>query len=146
MPTAEYADHPNGREGLFFSSTLASGYNYKCSEISKVGIAFDNFYNENDQYFYNNTSNKTEKLRDVNLNDIIANGISIGHQLRYNKIELISFIGLYYHNKVDINNLSYFRIGIRYNIFDFAFINLTLRSHGFKAKSIESGLGFIIKA
>ncbi len=137
----EYSRAPEGRGGGFPCSTIAMGYNYQYSKIGKIGISNDIFYNSNLHYYYD-TNWDTLIIFNEKVTDVLRVGISIGHQLIYNRLELVSFAGVYYYNKVRPNDHFYTRIGMRYYLNDYFFVNLTLKAFGFKAQYIEPGVGF----
>lgn len=137
----EFSVQPDSRGGGFLCSTVAAGYNYQYGKIGKVGVSVDMFYNENLKYNYDA---KRDTLVCVNetFADVMRLGIGVGHQLVYKRFELVSFVGTYFYNKAKKSDHIYTRIGARYYIADFMFINLTLKAKGFKAQFIECGLGF----
>jgi len=137
----EYSIPPEGRGGGYPCSTLALGYNYQYSEIGKVGISADLFYDSNLHYYFDTNWNNLIVFHE-DVKDILRSGISIGHQLIYNRLELVTFAGVYFYNKVRPGDNFYTRIGARYYLCDYVFINLTLKAFGFKAQYIEPGIGF----
>lgn len=137
----EYTRPPEGRGGGFPCITIATGYNYQYSETGKIGISNDIFYNSNLHYYFD-TNWDTLIIFNKEIKDVLRVGISIGHQLIYNRLELVTFAGVYYYNKVRPGDPFYTRIGIRYYLNDYFFVNLTLKAFGFKAQYIEPGVGF----
>ncbi len=138
----EYSVGREGRGGGFLCSTVALGYNYQYGKIGKAGISFDMFYNENFKYTYDE---QTATLVTVNdkFSDIMRLGIGVGHQLVYKRFELVTFIGTYLYNKIQKDDWLYVRIGGRYYVTDFMFVNLTLNAKYFSiAQYIECGIGF----
>ncbi|MDD2386281.1 MAG: acyloxyacyl hydrolase [Bacteroidales bacterium] len=140
----EYSVIPNGRGGGFLCSTGSLTYNYIYSKIGKVGVSADVFYNENLYYWYDERGDTLVKVNETP-SEIIRAGISIGHELVYKNISLLSYIGVYYYNKVKPYDFMYSRFGIRYYVFNNFFINATIKAYGFKAHYIESGIGFSFK-
>lgn len=137
----EYSEGYNGRGGGFICSTLAAGYSYQYGKIGKVGASLDMFYNENLKYYFDE-QNSVLVQRYEKFGDVVRLGFSVGHQLVYRRFELVSYVGLYVYNKVKNNDWVYTRIGGRYYVTNFMFVNLTLKAFGFKAQYIECGLGF----
>lgn len=137
----EYSRAPEGRGGGFPCSTIAMGYNFQYSTIGKIGISHDIFYDSNLHYYFD-TNWDTLIVFNEKVSDVVRSGISIGHQLIYNRLELVTFAGVYYYNKVRPGDYFYTRLGLRYYVNDFIFINLTLKAFGFKAHYIEPGIGF----
>ncbi len=137
----EYSIQPEGRGGGFPCSTIACGYNYQYSGIGKVGISADLFYNSNLFYYFDTNWNVLIKYYDE-VSDILRSGVSIGHHLIYNRLELVTFAGVYYYNKVKPGDRFYTRIGARYYVCDYIFVNLSIKAFGFKAHYIEPGIGF----
>jgi len=141
----DYTVQPNSRGGGYLASSGAIGYNYIYSKVGKLGVSADIFYNENLAYYFDTNWDNLIIVYD-DPKDIIRAGISIGHELCYKKISFLSYVGVYYYNKVKPHDFLYSRFGLRYYIFKNVFINATLKAYGFKAHYIESGIGFSFKA
>lgn len=138
----EYSVGYEGRGGGFPCSTVAIGYNYQYAKIGKVGASFDMLYNGNLKYWYFDDERGLVKFYDKFL-DIVMFGVSFGHQLVYKRFELMTFLGIHVYGKQLIkSDIIYTRIGARYYITNFMFLNLSLHANGFKARYIESGIGF----
>ncbi|HOZ30387.1 MAG TPA: acyloxyacyl hydrolase [Bacteroidales bacterium] len=137
----DYSIQPEGRGGGFPCISIACGYNYQYSGIGKFGISADLFYNSNFMYYFDTNWDILIKYYD-NVSDVLRSGISFGHQLIYNRLELVTFAGVYFYNKIKPGDFLYTRIGVRYYICDYVFVNLTLKAFGFKAHYIEPGIGF----
>ncbi|HOE38037.1 MAG TPA: acyloxyacyl hydrolase [Bacteroidales bacterium] len=136
----EYKEIPESRGGGFLCSSHSLAYNYQYSPIGKVGVSHDIFYNEN-LYYYYDSERDSLMMRTDKFSEILKYGISFGHQLIFNRLELTTFAGFYYYQQVKKTENFYTRIGARYYLSDYLFINLTLRAFGFKAHFIESGIG-----
>lgn len=67
----------------------------------------------------------------------LRNGISVGHQLIYNRLELVTFAGVLLLQQSKAGDHFYTRIGLRYYVTDHIFLNLTLKAFGFKAQYIN---------
>ncbi len=141
----EYAVQPNGRGGGYLCSTGSLGYNYIYSKMGKIGLAADVFYNENLYWWYDEKWSDVIRINDDPI-DIIRAGISVGHELVYKKMSLLSYVGFYYYKKVKPNEFLYSRFGLRYYLIDNLFLNATIKAYGFKAHYIEAGIGFSIKS
>jgi len=137
----EFSVGYNGRGGGFICSTSAIGYCYQYGKIGKVGASFDMLYNENMKYYYYPDERGLVELYNK-FSDIIKFGASIGHQLVYRRLELVTYLGVYVYNKVWAYDWIYTRFGVRYYATNFMFLNLSLHANGFKARYIECGLGF----
>lgn len=137
----EYSVGYEGRGGGFICSTVAAGYCYQYGKIGKVGASFDMFYNENMKYYYFNDQRGLTLWYDK-FSEIVKFGIAAGHQLVYRRFELVSYVGVYVYNKAWAYDWVYFRMGAKYYMTDFMFLNLSLKAHGFKARYIECGVGF----
>ena len=137
----EFSYDYNGRGGGYICSTAAVGYCYQYGKIGKVGASFDMLYDENRKYFYYHDERGVVQLFD-DFFYIVKFGVSVGHQLVYRRFELITYLGFYVYNRVWAYDWVYTRIGARYYVTDFMFLNLTLHANGFKARYIESGIGF----
>lgn len=137
----EYSVGYEGRGGGFICSTVAAGYTYQYGKIGKVGASFDMFYNENMKYYYFDDQRGLTLMYDK-FSDIVKFGVAVGHQLVYRRFEFVTYLGAYVYNKVWAYDWVYFRVGGRYYLTDYIFLNLSLKAHGFKAQYIESGIGF----
>ncbi|MCK9254198.1 MAG: acyloxyacyl hydrolase [Bacteroidales bacterium] len=137
----EYSKSPESRGGGFLCSSQSLAYNYQYSNIGKFGISHDIFYNANLHYYYDNIKDTLIMHRE-SFGEVLKYGLSFGHQLIYNRLELTTFAGFYYYHQARKADKFYTRIGGRYYLSDYIFINLTLRAFGFKAHFLESGIGF----
>lgn len=137
----EYSVGYEGRGGGFLCSTVAAGYTYQYGKIGKVGASFDMFYNENMKYYYFDDERGLVEFYSK-FSDIVKFGVSVGHQFVYRRFEFMTYLGAYVYNKVWAYDWVYFRVGARYYVTDYVFLNLSLKAHGFKAQYIESGIGF----
>ncbi len=140
-PSDEYINDYDSRGGGFLCSTIALGYSFAYTKLGRVGVSLGTFYNENLNYYtYDGVLyNKNESTI-----DIIRMGVSLGHELFYKKISLVSYVGVYYYNKIKPDEKFYLRLGVRYYPFENIFINASIKAYGFKARYIESGIGFVI--
>lgn len=143
IKTEEYSRDFFGRDGNYICSTISAGYNYRYSSIGKLGLSTDLFYNENLYYDYDPVNDSLIRLYN-SFKDIARFGISVGHELIYKKIGLVTFLGAYAYKKAGPDDHFYFRVGVRYYPIKNVYINLTLKGFGFKAHYIESGIGFSI--
>ena len=138
----EYSVGYEGRGGGFPCSTVALGYNYQYAKLGKVGASFDMLYNGNLKYWYFDDERGLVEFYD-NFLDIVMFGVSVGHQLVYKRFELMTYLGVHVYGKQLIkSDTIYTRIGGRYYLTNFMFLNLSLHANGFKARYIECGLGF----
>ncbi|MEJ5267087.1 MAG: acyloxyacyl hydrolase [Bacteroidales bacterium] len=138
----EYTIRPESRGGGFLCSTVAIGYNYAYSFTGKFGCSVDAFYNSNFQYYWD-TNWDVLTLFYPDFKDVVRYGMSFGHQFVYSRFEMLTYAGFYlYNNRIKSNEFAYTRVGVRYYLTDFLFLNLTLKAFGFKAEYIESGIGF----
>lgn len=139
----DYTTDYIGRNGNYYCSTFAIGYNYRYSFLGKVGISFDLFHNQNFYYYYDEHVRELIRKYD-SPKDILRSGISLGHELIYKKIGLITYIGTYVNRSIKPDDYFYFRVGLRYYPIKNIYVNITLKCFGFKAHYIESGIGFSI--
>ncbi len=137
----EYSKAPEGRGAGFICSTQAIAYNYQYSNLGKLGVSHDIMYNANLRYYYDYVRD-TLIMHHKEINEVLKYGLSFGHQLIYNRLEFIVFMGFYYYHQAKRSDKFYTRIGARYYLSDYFFINLSIRAFGFKAHYIESGIGF----
>lgn len=137
----DYTVKPESRGGGYICSTISAGYNFRYDYIAKFGFSIDCFYNSNYQYYYD-TNWDTLILFYPDPIDVLQIGFGIGHNLIYSRLEFLTYGGFYFYNKVKPKDHFYTRIGARYYVCDYMFVNLTLKAFGFKAHYIESGIGF----
>ncbi len=71
-------------------------------------------------------------------------GVFAGHELRINRLAVVTQAGYYVYYPYDFEGRTYFRAGLKYYITDKIFSAVTLKSHGAKVEGVEFGLGIRI--
>ncbi|WGK65453.1 acyloxyacyl hydrolase [Flavobacteriaceae bacterium YJPT1-3] len=69
-------------------------------------------------------------------------GVFAGHELRFNRLALVTQLGYYVYYPYDFEGRTYFRAGLKRYFGDRLFGAVTLKSHGAKAEAVELGIGF----
>ncbi len=69
-------------------------------------------------------------------------GIYLGHELRVNKISVLTQYGYYAYYPYDFEGQMYLRGGLRYHFTKNIFGEFTVRSHAAKAEAMEFSLGY----
>jgi len=73
--------------------------------------------------------------------DFTRAGIFVGHELYINRFSVLSQVGYYVLYPVEFEGRVYFRAGLKRYFGKRFFGELTLRSHGAKAETLEFGIG-----
>lgn len=112
---------------LSYKSTLQLGADFFYlpflkKEIEYLSIAFPNFGVKGDE-------------------DFKRAGVFVGHELRINKLAVVTQVGYYVYYPYDFEGRTYFRAGLKYYITDKLFTAVTLKSHAAKVEGVEFGLG-----
>ncbi|MHA7056197.1 acyloxyacyl hydrolase [Aquimarina sp. M1] len=69
-------------------------------------------------------------------------GVFLGHELRINKISILTQLGYYVYYPYDFEGQVYNRFGTRYYFNDNIFGSITVRSHAAKAEAVEFSIGY----
>ncbi len=69
-------------------------------------------------------------------------GIYLGHELRVNKISVITQLGYYVYYPYDFEGQTYLRAGLQYYLTKNVFGTFTVRSHAAKAEAMEFSIGY----
>ncbi len=69
-------------------------------------------------------------------------GIFLGHELRINKISILTQLGYYVYYPFDFEGQMYNRMGTRYYFSKNIFGSITVRSHAAKAEAVEFSIGY----
>lgn len=120
---------------LYPAASLSFASHYTLSPKRNINLGLD--------FFYSNGS--AESLREKNLPENFFNGfkggLSIAHNLVFDRTSFLFATGAYLYNNDDTDGRIYNRIGFRYNATNSLFFNLTLKSHLFVADYLEWGTG-----
>ncbi|MFD2564245.1 acyloxyacyl hydrolase [Aquimarina rubra] len=69
-------------------------------------------------------------------------GVFLGHELRINKISILTQLGYYIYYPYDFEGQVYNRFGARYYFNKNIFGSITVRSHAAKAEAVEFSIGY----
>jgi len=69
-------------------------------------------------------------------------GVFLGHELRINKVSILTQLGYYVYYPYDFEGQVYNRFGIRYYMNKNIFGSVTVRSHAAKAEAVEFSIGY----
>lgn len=70
-------------------------------------------------------------------------GVFVGHQLKFNKMSLITQLGFYvYYPYTEYVDQLYNRVGLRRKLSENWWTSVTVRSHGANAEAVELSLGY----
>ncbi|MFW5766747.1 MAG: acyloxyacyl hydrolase [Bacteroidota bacterium] len=145
------ADHPRQDEGTnqtYATGGITLGYNFRYAAQRKVGLTLDAFANEafnwtwydwQENYFYD---------KGYGLWDLTRMGIGINHEFFMKRLSIVIAWGVYTKRlDEEVNNNKsrewmYERLGFRYYFIKNAFLNVSVKAYGFKAETVEFGVGF----
>ena len=69
-------------------------------------------------------------------------GVFLGHELRVNRISVVTQFGYYVYYPYDFEGQTYLRAGVQYYFTKNIFGSLTVRSHAAKAEAMEFSIGY----
>lgn len=115
--------------------SLSAGYYRTINHKSKLSACIDLFYDEGDLY----SSQKENQLKNV-----LAAGLSGGHELTFNNLSIVTQAGIYIRNPCPADPFYYTRIGLRYNIAGRIIPSITMKAHGVAVDFLEWGIGFVL--
>ncbi|HKK66559.1 MAG TPA: acyloxyacyl hydrolase [Bacteroidales bacterium] len=135
-----------GTNQTYFTGGVSLGWNYRYAGMRKVGLSFDGFYNRSfnwswwDGNFYDRNLTKWQMTR---------LGIGINHEFFMKRLSILIGAGVYVKQTPEIEGLvskskewMYERLGFRYYFIKNAFLNVSVKAYGFKAETVEFGVGF----
>lgn len=115
--------------------SFSIGYYRTMNHKSRLSAGVDLFYDEGTLYF-----TQRENL----LNNVLAAGLFAGHELTFNRLSIVSQLGIYLRNPHPFDPFHYERLGVRYIIAKRIIPSLSLKAHKFKVDFVEWGLGYIL--
>ncbi len=115
--------------------SLSTGYYRTMSHKSRLGAGVDLFYNEGDLY-------QTQNARQ--LKDLLSAGLFFGHELTFDKLAIVTQVGIYVRNPCTTDPFFYERAGLRYAISKRIISSVTIKVHGVDADFVEWGVGFVL--
>jgi hypothetical protein len=121
----------------YFTASYSALFYKLNRQKNKYGLGLDFFYNTgNLDVLYLPEDDLYSNL------SVIRIGISFAYELMYNRLSFLFQSGPYFKSRYKTDGNIYSRIGLRYNVSDHWFINLTLKAHFGKADHVEFGLGY----
>jgi hypothetical protein len=115
--------------GRHYRFNLNATYAYPIAKKDRVGFGSDIFLGEN-------TSNETPSF-------VFNPGVFVSWQRDYSKLSFTLANGFYAWDKHNFyDKIIYHRVGFKYNVVGNIMLNLTLKTHFFKAEVIEWGIGY----
>ncbi len=69
-------------------------------------------------------------------------GVFLGHELRIDKMSILTQLGYYVYYPYDFEGKVYNRMGLQYYITKNIFSSITVRSHAAKAEAVEFSIGY----
>lgn len=129
--------YPSGSKGKYPAFTFNASFGKERSHKHLFLTSIDVFYNTALLKYY--------KKAGIDLENNFENfqtGISFCYMARVSKVHIITGMGAYIYTKYKLDGPFYHRIGMRYQISEKIFANLTLKTHFFKADFSEWGIGY----
>jgi hypothetical protein len=125
--------YPPGSKPLGRFSFNTTG-NIPLNKKNRIGIGYDLFLAE---------ALIREDWEIVKEGYFIMQGVSIGFQQDYSRVAFILHKGIYFQDQNNLKDkIFYHRTGFRINPYGDIILNITLKSHYFRAETIEWGLGY----
>lgn len=78
------------------------------------------------------------------LKNVLAAGLSGGHELTFNNLSIVTQAGIYIRNPNPNDPFNYERLGVRYLIAKRIIPSITIKAHEFKVDFVELGIGFVL--
>ncbi|MFO8068277.1 MAG: acyloxyacyl hydrolase [Bacteroidales bacterium] len=130
------AEYPVGSK-INYRASLSSLFNYPINKKHKIGLGYDIFY------YYNNPNLLAHLDEEAHISRFINHGLFVGFQMDFSRLAFIIQKGIYIYDKYNYqNSFFYHRAGFRYSVYKNLIINLTMKTHFFRAQFIEIGLGY----
>jgi hypothetical protein len=133
-----------GTGQTYFTGGVSVGWNHQYAPKRKVGLSLDGFYNDAfnwsywDGAFYDKELTFMQKTR---------TGIALNHEFFMKRLSIFTGVGIYVMRSPEIlegkaKEWMYERLGFRYYILQYVFLNVSVKAYGFKAETVEFGMGF----
>jgi hypothetical protein len=135
-----------GTNQMYSTAVITLGYNYRYAPHRKLGLSLDGFYNESFNWSHWNGF----VYHGYEWTDLSRLGMAINHEFVLKRLSIIIAGGVYLIPSPDktgilgikSNEWAYERLGFRYYPIENLFINVSVKAYGFKAETIEAGIGF----
>ena len=117
------------------AGSFSLGYYRSLNHKSRISSGIDLFYDEGALFY---------TLKENRLENVVAAGIFGGHELTFNRLSVVTQVGIYLRNPHPLYPFYYERLGIRYMIANRIIPSLTLKAHKLKVDFIEWGIGIVL--
>jgi hypothetical protein len=117
------------------ATTLCVGLSRQVGRISRIGVGLDMFYD---------ASIMSASEEELSFSEVFRQGFHLGHELIVYRFSLIVQQGIYTYRRVNLHQLYYSRLGLRYHLTPGFYSKVSLKAHWGKADFIEWGFGFNI--
>lgn len=117
----------------FFTSTLSAYLNRRLNRKSGLTLGIDFFYDASLERYFNDPQLPFFKKTRA--------GITIGHELFFGKLSLLTQLGFYVYDPFKLNAALYERYGFKYQLYKSMFAQLTMKSHFGAVDYVEWGVG-----
>jgi len=128
--------------GQFPFYTISAFADKRLNKKSAIQLGAELFFSEALDRFIDFRS--TGNFRDGTTGDEDSKrvGVFLGHELRINKISILTQLGYYVYYPFDFEGQVYNRLGSRYYFNEKLFGSITVRSHAAKAEAVEFSIGY----
>lgn len=142
---------PNvGTNQMYTTISATLGYNYRYAAHRKVGLSLDGFYNES--YNWSHWNGFVDHGYDWKT--LSRLGMAIQHEFVMKRLSIIIAGGVYLKRYeplsgalgIKADEWAYERLGFRYYPIENLFLNISVKAYGFKAETIEAGIGFAFQS
>lgn len=131
------AVYPAGSKEKYPAFSMGATFGNSRSLKNQFLVGFDLFYNTALFDYY-----KRAKISLTNNFEILQPGISFNYMAKISRIHILTGMGAYIYTKYKFDGPFYHRVGMRYYLNENIFLNITLKTHFFKADFGEWGVGF----
>jgi hypothetical protein len=119
--------------------TLSSSFTRGLSAKSRLGMGTDVFFGLSDKAILENNGQAPPKLA-----SLLKPGLHIAYEQVFSRTTLVVHQGVYIYAANQSDGRAYNRLGFRHRMSERWLLNLTLKSHLFRADFLEMGAGFKI--
>ena len=122
--------------------TISAFVDKRINKKSAIQLGTELFFSDALERFIDYRS--TGEFEDGTVGDEDAKrvGIFLGHELRINKISILTQLGYYVYYPYDYEGAVYNRMGAQYYFSKNIFGSITVRSHAAKAEAVEFSIGY----
>ncbi len=131
------AVYPLGSTEKYAAFSMGITFALLSSVKNQFLVGYDLFYNTAHYDYF-----KRAKIILKNQFENLQPGISLFYAARISRISIITGMGYYIYSKYKQDGPVYHRIGMRYQVTENIFANVTLKTHFFKADFSEWGIGY----